>query len=141
MFTELIFLINLCATLFLTGLIWVIQVVHYPSFRFVSEKEFLAFHQFHSQRISYLVIPTMTIELITSGILWWLSTWFSLNSIGFYLVILIWISTALFSVPCHSKLLHGKDMNILNKLVSTNWIRTVLWSTKMLVSLWVLHNN
>lgn len=141
MLLEPIFLINLCASLFLCGLIWVIQLVHYPSFHFVDESNFLEFHQFHNARISMIVVPFMIAELITSGILWWQSPWTSLQSIGFYIVIFIWLSTFLISVPLHGKLGNGKSDKDITSLVNTNWIRTILWTVKVLLSVLILISN
>ncbi len=135
---NLIFVLNLGTTLFLTGLIWTVQLVHYPSFRFVDERIFKDFHLFHGTRISILVIPLMIIELITSGILWWNSDPFSLHSIGFYLVIAIWISTAALSVPAHNKLTSGMDQKAIRILVNTNWVRTILWTSKAVIGLYFL---
>lgn len=135
---NLIFLINLSTSLFLMGLIWTIQLVHYPSFHFVDKNGFSEFHSFHNRRISFLVVPFMITELITSGLLWWNDEVFSLNAIGFYIVCLIWLSTFLLSVPNHAKLAKGKDDSVINSLVNTNWVRTVLWTLKAGLSIYVL---
>ena len=141
MLVEPIFLMNLSSSLFMTGLIWVIQLAHYPSFRFVDESEYTSFQQFHETRITFIVLPVMLIEIITSGYLWFSDGWTSVHGIGFVLVLLIWISTAVFSVPYHAQLSKGKDVATINKLVNTNWIRTVLWSSKSMLTLWILYTN
>ena len=138
---NLIFVLNLGATLFLTGLIWTIQLVHYPSFHFADREKFKEFHIFHGKRISLLVVPLMIFELISSGILWWESSPLSLNSIGFYLVIAIWISTAFLSVPAHNKLTSRMDEKAVRFLINTNWIRTLLWTAKASISLYFLNFN
>ncbi len=120
------------------GLIWTIQLVHYPSFRFIDKENFLAFHRFHNQRISFIVVPVMITEIITSGLLWWNDGYLSLNGIGFYLVILIWVATGLLSVPNHAKLTKGKDDAVINALINTNWVRTVLWTVKALLGIYLL---
>jgi hypothetical protein len=45
-------------------------------------------------------------------------------------VIILWLVTFIFSVPLHNKLLQGKDHLHIQKLVRTNWIRTLLWWTR-----------
>jgi hypothetical protein len=80
----------------------------------------------------------MVAEITTSFALSWFDGFISLNAIGFYLVVLIWISTAFFSVPAHSKLESGKDEHAIDRLVSTNWIRTVLWTLKSGLSFYLL---
>ncbi len=135
---ETIFLINTFCTFFMTGLIWYVQLVHYPSFRFLNEENFAKFHKHHSVRTGIIVMPVMSIELSTSGVLAWMEGWTTLNAFGFYLVILIWLSTFFLSVPKHNALKHGKVDSLIDGLVKTNWFRTVLWSIKSGLSLWVL---
>ena len=138
---ELIFLINGTASIFLCGLIWVIQLVHYPSFLYVEESRFIDFQAFHTRRIDYIVMPLMSIELGTSAAMWWFSNYIELTSYGFYIVLLIWIATGLFSVPNHNKLEKSKDEDAIRALVNTNWIRTTLWTIKAALSVLILISN
>ncbi|HKK24288.1 MAG TPA: hypothetical protein VJ941_01615 [Gracilimonas sp.] len=140
MSVELIFLINTFASFFMTGLIWIVQLVHYPSFHYVGEDNFKAFQLHHVNSIDKIVIPVMVVELATSFGLAWADGFLSLNATGFYLVILIWISTGLFSVPAHTKLESYKDDQAIKKLVSTNWFRTILWSLKSGLNLYLLYH-
>lgn len=135
---ETIFLINTFCTFFMTGLIWYVQLVHYPSFRFLNEENFTKFHKHHSVKTGVIVMPVMSIELATSGALAWIDGWTTLNALGFHLVILIWMSTAFLSVPKHNALKHGKVDSLIDGLINTNWFRTVLWSIKSGVSFWIL---
>jgi len=135
---ELIFLINTFASFFMTGLIWTVQQVHYPSFHFVGTTGFKGFQQHHVHSIGKIVVPIMIIEIGSSLGLAWMSGWLSLDAMGFYVVILIWITTGLFSVPEHAKLETGKDDKVISRLVSTNWIRTLLWTLKSGISFFLL---
>jgi hypothetical protein len=136
---ELIFLINTFSSFFLTGLIWLVQLVHYPSFRFVGNGNFADFQMHHVHSIAKIVIPVMVAEITSSFGLAWIDGWLSLNAVGFYGVILIWAATGLFSVPAHSTLEAGKNKEAINKLVSTNWIRTILWTTKSGITMYLLY--
>jgi|AntRauTorcE11898_2_1112593.scaffolds.fasta_scaffold39683_1 hypothetical protein len=136
---ELIFLINTFASFFMTGLIWIVQLVHYPSFHHVSAGNFVAFQQHHVNSIDKIVIPVMVAEITTSFGLAWIDGFTSLNAVGFYVVILIWAATGLFSVPAHSTLEDHKKEEAINRLVSTNWIRTILWTMKSGISLYLLY--
>jgi len=118
----------------MTGLIWVIQLVHYPSFKYVSDAEFAEFAKFHASRISYLVIPLMIGELTTAFFLL-NHSWGAYN---LFSIVLIWLSTFFLSVPCHNKLQQGKDDLQINRLVLSNWPRTVLWSTRSGLFIWYL---
>jgi len=114
----------------MTGLIWLIQLVHYPSFKSVDDNLFKEFHKFHSLRITFIVGPIMLVELITGGLLL-LNDSSALLIANLVLLVLIWLSTAVYSIPTHNKLQHGKNLKIISKLVNTNWPRTILWSIRL----------
>lgn len=122
----------------MTGLIWYVQLVHYPSFLYIKEEHFQEFHGMHSRFTGLIVGPVMLTELGTSLFLFINDTWLGYQAIGFYLVLMIWVSTAFLSVPSHSILSGGKKEKEIQKLVSTNWIRTVLWSAKALLGLYLI---
>ena len=121
---------NLAVSFALVGLIWTIQLVHYPSFTYVADDCFRQFERFHARAISFIVMPLMIIELILAIVLSFLSMFNPLILTSLCIVLLIWGSTFLLSVPCHNKLAHGKDLAVIKRLVLTNWIRTILWSAK-----------
>ena len=134
---DYIVFINLISTLLLTGLIWTIQLVHYPSFKYVSEEKFSVFMEFHMKNITYLVGPLMLIEIIVSANLFSLAI-DKLIIINLLIVTLIWLSTLFLSIPCHNKLKDGYQLQTIKKLTLTNWPRTILWSLKSYVSVLVL---
>ncbi len=121
----------------MTGLIWVIQLVHYPSFRYVDSSGFREFHQHHTKWTGVIVVPVMLGELITSFLLFLSGSWLSANSIGFYVVAALWLVTFFIQVPLHNKLTGGKDKNVINRLVQSNWVRTALWTAKAGINFWV----
>ncbi len=116
----------------LFGLIWVVQLVHYPSFHYVDPDRFVAFHRHHTRSISFIVLPLMLVELGLGAVLVWQSDldWKYITAL--IIVGLIWASTFLIQVPDHNALGKGKDDSLIARLVKTNWIRTVLWTLKAL---------
>lgn len=136
---ETVLAVNISATLFMTGLIWFVQLVHYPGFRIINQDDFSSFHAFHTRRTGYVVIPPMLAEIVTS---FWLTLAFerlwTLNSIGLLLVLGIWFSTFLLQVRYHAMLSGEERPEVKNKLVRTNWIRTILWSAKSILGLMIL---
>lgn len=140
---SFIFIINLVISLIATGLIWTIQLVHYPSMKFIPEEKFTDYHTFHSQRISILAIPIMLIELFTSFVLFYQngSAYNHIFTINLLLVISIWISTFLIQVPMHNTLSSGKNAIVLNHLILSNWIRTTLWTARSLLMVSYLSVN
>lgn len=116
----------------LFGLIWIVQLVHYPSFHFVAADRFIAFHRHHTRSISFIVLPLMLMELGLGAVLVWQSNLDWKYIIALIIVGLIWASTFLIQVPDHNALGEGKDDLLIDRLVKTNWIRTVLWTAKAL---------
>ena len=118
----------------MVGVIWVIQLVHYPSFRFTDREKYVSFQIFHMRKISFIVMPVMVLEFL-SGLLLVLyhSNHESLLRISFILLLIIWLVTALFFAQVHQKLSKGYDETLVRNLVSLNWIRTLLWTTRTII--------
>ena len=118
--------------LMMTGIIWLIQIVHYPSFAFISKQKFISFERFHQKKISILVIPLMSCEFISHFLSYTLGDFnFSLRSILPTLALLaIWFVTFFMCVPCHNKLCNCFDHGILKKLIFYNYFRTFFWSLR-----------
>lgn len=137
-----IFLLNLASSLYLVGLIWTVQSVHYKLFDRVGADAFVRYETDHNQLITPIVGPVMLIELATSVLLVfgfsppWLPR--SIAILGLIAVGMIWASTVFLQVPCHTRLLSGFDLATYNRLVNTNWIRTLLWSARGLTLLYFL---
>lgn len=127
--------LNILITFGLVILIWIIQILHYPSFFYYEEKEFSRAMLFHQRAVTFITLPLMVSELVVSGLIVFKTT--SLFSImGVILVALIWISTFFIQVPLHEKLTHSKNTEFITKLIKTNWIRTYLWSLKFILLAW-----
>ena len=54
------------------------------------------------------------------------------------LLSLVWLSTAAWQAPDHRRLLGGFDPATHRHLVATNWVRTVGWSARGVIALWLL---
>ncbi len=132
-----VFFFHLIFSAIMVGVIWVIQLVHYPSFHFIDKDIYDSFQKFHMNKISIIVIPVMILELVTGFLLLIGNSKNILIIISFGILILIWGITGLFFSDAHGKLILGYNELIVNKLVSMNWIRTVLWTFKMILLLYL----
>ena len=130
---DLLFFLNVISAFLLTGVIWTIQIVHYPSFHYIDKLSFTNFHHFHERRISIIVMPLMLIELTTSTVLYINNMSSIVFALNLLIVVLIWCSTFFIQVPIHSILSQKKDKKLIEKVMNTNWIRTFLWSMRMLL--------
>lgn len=136
---ESILLINIFSSFFLCGLIWLVQLVHYPFFLRADRTQFTEHIRFHGFRISFIVLPVMIAELISSLFLTLYSPDFqTIHLFGLIVVLLIWVSTFLLQVPQHAKLVVNFDEKAILKLIHTNWIRTILWSIKSGFALYLI---
>lgn len=132
-YQQLTIQLHLFATLLMTGIVWFVQLVHYPSFRFVSEEKGSDAVQFHQRNTSFLVIPLMLIEMGT-GILLMGSSWVTMYGnyllINLALLFLIWAVTFLKMFPLHRQLNRSVNEISIRSLIFMNWIRTVLWTAR-----------
>lgn len=129
------------ATVMLTGVIWFVQVVHYPLFRLVGAGSFIAFERVHTRRISYIVVPLMVTEMSAALVLPFLDPVAparGLAWVGAVLAILIWLVTFTVQVPLHRRLLEGYDAGAVDRLVKSNGLRVGLWSARAVVSILLL---
>ena len=130
--------LNTATALYMTGVIWLIQQVHYPLFRHVGTDAFTDYHHRHVAAIFPVVALPMLIEGLSAA---WLAfqpppgiarglLWGGLACVGLAFGI-----TALFSIPCHDRLAAGFDATTLQTLVATNWWRTLAWTLHGILSL------
>lgn len=129
------------ATLAMAGLIWFVQLVHYPLFDRAERDRFTEFESEHQRRTTVVVMPLMVTELVTAAWLLvegWRGPQQFLLLIGAVLLAVIWLSTALLQVPLHGRLSGGFDAVTHRRLVATNWIRTLAWSARGVLSLALL---
>ena len=141
MHTLTLLLIHAAATLYMTGLIWFVQLVHYPLLAKVGSASYIEYQRLHERYTGWAVGPAMLIELIC-GIALVIFTPADVSPVlaglGLAMVVLLWLSTALLQVPCHRKLSRGFDPAAHRKLVTTNWLRTALWSARGVIALAML---
>ncbi len=125
--------IHLFATAAMVGLIWFVQVVHYPLFTAVGVDEFTAYERAHTKLTSFVVGPLMMLE---GGSALWIAIAppDGVNRVvallGLVVLGVIHASTVFLQVPQHTALSDGYDPVRVRRLVRTNWIRTIGWSVR-----------
>ena len=125
---ELILLFHVFITFFMTGLCWFVQVVHYPLFYQINLSELPAYERKNSVT-AYITIPVMIMELLTGLYLLYLDQdYLFLTNIA--LLGIIGLSTVIFQVPMHLKLMNEASSQLIKKLINTNWIRTISWTLR-----------
>jgi hypothetical protein len=134
---EGLLLVHAATTLFMAGVIWFVQIVHYPLFERVGENEFGAYERQHTRRTGWVVAPPMLAELATAiALVWRLGG--ALAWSGLFLLMVVWLCTWLWQVPAHRRLEEGFDAATHRRLVRTNWVRTISWSARGILALVLL---
>lgn len=134
-------LIQVAATLFMVGLIWFVQIVHYPLFSRVGDEAFQQYEVDHQRLTTWVVGPPMLAEFATAVLLiWYRPTGIGAGPIWFGLAVLasIWLVTFFVQVPQHGALTSAYDANTARNLVLGNWYRTVAWTVRGVLVLWML---
>lgn len=114
-------------------LIWLVQVIIYPSFRYIDPTKLNYWHQQYTRKILYFVGPLLFVQ---TGVI-------ALQVLVDPLVYMvdglllggIWINTFFIAIPIHDAIDRGEslDKNIL-KLIQVNRWRAFLWTALLLLS-------
>lgn len=116
-------------------LIWMTQLVVYPSFTYYEESDLMQWHQRYTVAVSIIVMPLMLGQVLVHGV----NLYQSFSFIGILTVSFIacaWINTFFFAVPLHNKIGSGEEvLKNAARLVQINWYRTGLWSAVFLMDL------
>ena len=119
----------------LVVLIWLVQLIIYPSFHYYAPTELSHWHPKYSNLITLVVGPLMLAQVgLVGAALWQRFSWPGLLSV--LLVGSMWAATAFISVPIHNVIASGNaSPATLARLVDTNWLRTIGWTIIFLLGL------
>ena len=124
------------ATFVMFGIIWFVQLVHYPLLAEVGAESFRAYQARNLPLTTAVVALPMLLEMATGIALVWrrrpgVPRWMPIAGLG--LILLIWVATLVVQVPVHRALSEGLDADLVQRLVSDNWVRTGAWSLRVLL--------
>ncbi len=136
-----ILLAHLASTLAMTGIIWFVQIVHYPLFARVGVDAFQRYETENTRATTWVVAPLMLVELASAMLLCFFrpsETSLVMLACNLGLVAAIWIVTFSVQVPQHARLTVAFDALTHSQLVIGNWIRTLLWTSRAMLVLWIV---
>jgi hypothetical protein len=116
-------------------LIWIVQLVIYPSFEEIEESRFPRWHKKYTFRISLIVLPLMISQVVLLGRLIYHNSFNTVFIIQGLLIFVAWVVTFTLSVPCHKKLSEKKDTYQIKRLIASNWLRTAAWTITSILDL------
>jgi len=124
------------------GLIWFVQIVHYPLFARTDATHDPGYAAENQRRTAPVVLPPMLVEAATAA---WLvvsppaAIGRTIAVAGFLVVAALWLSTLLVQMPLHARLRReGHAPATVAALVRSNWLRTVLWTARAGLAMWML---
>lgn len=133
--TDYLKYIDLFIDFGLVVLIFMVQLVTYPSFLFFKRDNLIKWHTIYTGRITIIVAPMM----ITQGLLALYSIMEEVtmySAVTVLLVCAVWICTFTIFVPIHKKITQDSHSESdLKRLVSKNWIRVLLWTLLFFINL------
>ena len=127
-------IIRLLVDFGLLTLIWMVQLIVYPSFVYYETHALIKWHKKYVSNFKFIVIPLMIGQLGTAIYqVIFFNNLYTMASL--IIIILVWISTFFQFVPIHSNISKGiVNERVLKILVNKNWIRTFLWSVVFIIS-------
>jgi hypothetical protein len=133
-------LIHMAVTWAMVGFIWTIQILQYPLMAQVPTDAFPRFEAVHQRRVTAVIALFGPLEVVMAALVFLtideVPRWLSFSSGA--LLAAIWASTAFFYAPLHARLSSGFDETLHRRLVTTNWLRTVVWTARGLAAAWML---
>ncbi|WP_339840322.1 hypothetical protein [uncultured Maribacter sp.] len=118
-------------------LIWIVQLIIYPSFSYYKHEDLYHWHETYIKRIAIIVIPLMFGQLIATGLqVYYNQDFYTLASA--LLVIGVWVITFTVFVPLHKNISNKNSVQLsIEKLKLHNWLRTILWSLIFLLTFYI----
>ena len=128
---DFVLTVHLVSACIMVGVIWFVQLVHYPLLAVVPVESAKQVAEKHQKWTGIVVGPPMAVEGVSTLILWantpagvwWWLTWAN----GACLAVAL-LCTIFLSVPRHARMVEAPDAQVGKELVLTNWPRTIAWT-------------
>lgn len=139
--SDLLLLVQAVASGAMCGIIWFVQVVHYPLFVRAGGDE-RAFALENQRLTGCVVIPFMLAEGLAAAVFAWnppAGVPRSVATLGLAAVLALWLSTGFLQMTLHARLAReGHAPDVVAALVRSNWLRTVFWTLRAILAAWML---
>lgn len=114
-------------------LIWIVQLIIYPSFQHISKEVLPLWHSRYTFRITFFVLPLMLGQVILHG-REFIRAQDILQVIQVVFILCAWLLTFIKAVPLHNEIQKGIDLHQnIPQLVRWNWPRTIVWTMVFLL--------
>ena len=137
---DTLYFIQIVCNSYLVSLVFMTQFITYPTFLHIDKDKFSEYHRKYVNNISFIVAPVMLIELLTLLLIAYFSKDFLIIK-SLILLLVIWLTTFFIMIPSHNKISKSFNKKEINRLINYNWVRTILWSFKLLVIIFLYYEK
>lgn len=125
----------------LVVLIWMVQLLIYPSFEYFVGHRLGKWHKIYTRNMTFIVAPMMMAQTgLAFYFIYYYPDMVAANIMYTILVALTWITTVLFFIPMHARIDKNPDDVILcRKLSRWNWMRVILWTAILILDFSLLY--
>ena len=129
---DILYFIQIVCNSYLVSLVIITQFITYPTFLHINKDKFSEYHRKYVNNISFIVAPVMLIELLTLSLIAYFSSEFLIIK-SLILLLVIWLTTFFIMIPSHNRISKSFNKKEIISLINYNWVRTILWSFKLLL--------
>jgi len=137
---DTLYFIQIVCNSYLVSLVFMTQFITYPTFLHIDKDKFSEYHRKYVNNISFIVAPVMLIELLTLSLIAYFSSEFLIIK-SLILLLVIWLTTFFIMIPSHNRISKSFNIKEIKSLINYNWIRTILWSFKLLVIIFLFYEK
>ena len=137
---DTLYFIQIVCNSYLVSLVIMTQFITYPTFLDIDKDKFSDYHRKYVNNISFIVAPVMLIELFTLSLIAYFSSEFLIIK-SLFLLLVIWLTTFFIMIPSHNRISKSFNIKEIKSLINYNWLRTILWSFKLLVIIFLYYEK
>lgn len=137
---DTLYFIQIVCNSYLVSLVFMTQFITYPTLLNIDKDKFSDYHRKYVNNISFIVAPVMLIELLTLFLIAYFSKDFLIIKC-LILLLVIWLTTFFIMIPSHNRISKSFNIKEIKSLINYNWIRTILWSFKLLVIIFLYYEK
>ena len=137
---DILYFIQIICNSYLVSLVIMTQFITYPTFLDIDKDKFSDYHRKYVNNMSFIVAPVMLIEFLTLSLIAYFSSEFLIIK-GLFLLLVIWLTTFFIMIPSHNRISKSFNIKEIKSLINYNWIRTILWSFKLLVIIFLYYEK
>ncbi len=142
---EMILLVCTFFTIYAVGMIWTLQLNHYPLYNSIAPEDFKDYMAAHNRRLLLPIVLPSAIAFATAIVLLFLPP-AGVSRVPLAMVvclnIVIALSTAFVQGPAHRALeQQGYSPALVQRVIRTNWVRTVAWTISGILLISVMRQS